>query len=98
MASPSRSVTRMCGRMASLGAATWPLCRPGSSLCCTHSSRYRELWVQHKDDPGRHNGHVAAPKLAIRPHILVTERDGEAMDLIRPAHELWASHIAYFST
>ncbi len=60
--------------------------------------RYRELWVQHRNDPGRHNGHVAAPKLAIRPHIVVTERESEAMELLRPAHEIWASHIAYFPT
>ena len=29
--------------------------------------RYRELWEQHRDDPGRHNAHVAAPFLAQDP-------------------------------
>ena len=26
--------------------------------------QYREAWVRHRNDPGRHNGHVAAPRWA----------------------------------
>jgi len=56
---------------------------------------YREVWVEHKDDPGRHNGHVAAPKLGTSKHVFVAETDAEAEAVCRQAHEEWQSHIGH---
>jgi alkanesulfonate monooxygenase SsuD/methylene tetrahydromethanopterin reductase-like flavin-dependent oxidoreductase (luciferase family) len=56
---------------------------------------YREVWVEHKDDPGRHNSHVAAPKLGTSKHIFVAEADAEAERVCQQAHEEWQSHIGH---
>ena len=56
---------------------------------------YREVWVEHKDDPGRHNGHVDAPLLGTSKHIFVAETDAEAEKIGRQAHEAWQSHIGH---
>src|SRR5439155_12263108 len=39
------------------------------SLC----DHYREVWVAHKDDEGRHNGHVGRPWLGKRHHIVIAD-------------------------
>ncbi len=54
--------------------------------------QYREVWVHHKDDPGRHNAHVAAPKLGTSNHVLVAPTDAEAHDLFEASIEVWAGH------
>ncbi len=59
--------------------------------------RYRELWVQHRNDPGRHNAHVAAPFLAKTQHIVVADTDAEAEKLGLAAHAAWAGHIHHLT-
>jgi alkanesulfonate monooxygenase SsuD/methylene tetrahydromethanopterin reductase-like flavin-dependent oxidoreductase (luciferase family) len=56
---------------------------------------YREVWVEHKDDPDRHNGHVAVPKMGTSKHIFVGETDSEAEAIARKSHEEWQGHIGY---
>ncbi len=56
---------------------------------------YREVWVQHRDDPDRHNAHVPAPKLATSKHIVVADTDAEAEKWCRQAHQEWADHIGW---
>ena len=59
--------------------------------------RYREAWVRHRGEPGRHNAHVAAPKLGRVQHVLVAETDAEAMAAGLPAFRAWADHIHYLT-
>lgn len=56
---------------------------------------YRQVWVEHQGDPGRHNGHVAAPRLGTTKHVVVADTDAEAEALCRSAHQVWASHIGH---
>jgi alkanesulfonate monooxygenase SsuD/methylene tetrahydromethanopterin reductase-like flavin-dependent oxidoreductase (luciferase family) len=59
--------------------------------------RYRELWAQHKDDPGRHNAHVAAPFLARTQHLVIADTDAEAEKLGLKAYETWAAHLHHLT-
>ena len=59
--------------------------------------RYRELWEKHRNDPGRHNAHVAAPHLAKTQHIVIAERADEAKRLGEEAHRIWNSHIHHLT-
>ena len=49
--------------------------------CKPHFERYREVWQRHRDDPGRHNAHVAAPFLAKTQHLVIADTDAEAEKL-----------------
>jgi alkanesulfonate monooxygenase SsuD/methylene tetrahydromethanopterin reductase-like flavin-dependent oxidoreductase (luciferase family) len=59
--------------------------------------RYRELWEKHKDDPGRHNAHVASPFLARTQHLVIADTDAEAEKLGLQAHAAWAGHIHHLT-
>jgi alkanesulfonate monooxygenase SsuD/methylene tetrahydromethanopterin reductase-like flavin-dependent oxidoreductase (luciferase family) len=59
--------------------------------------RYRELWEQHRNDPGRHNAHVAAPFLARTQHLVIADTDAEAEELGEQAYSVWASHIHHLT-
>jgi alkanesulfonate monooxygenase SsuD/methylene tetrahydromethanopterin reductase-like flavin-dependent oxidoreductase (luciferase family) len=59
--------------------------------------RYRELWEKHRNDPGRHNAHVAAPFLARTQHLVVADTDAEAEKLGLKAYETWAAHIHHLT-
>jgi len=59
--------------------------------------RYRELWDKHRNDPGRHNAHVAAPHLAKTQHLVIAERSDEAKRLGEAAHRAWNSHIHHLT-
>jgi alkanesulfonate monooxygenase SsuD/methylene tetrahydromethanopterin reductase-like flavin-dependent oxidoreductase (luciferase family) len=59
--------------------------------------RYRELWERHKDDPGRHNAHVASPYLAKTQHLVIAGTDSEAERLGLEAYGTWASHIHHLT-
>ena len=39
---------------------------------------YREIWQRHRNDPGRHNAHVATPFLAKTQHLVVADTEAEA--------------------
>ena len=51
---------------------------------------YREIWLEHQDDEGRHNAHVAAPRLGRNQHVFVAETDEEAEAIAPPAMATWA--------
>lgn len=59
--------------------------------------RYRELWEKHRNEPGRHNAHVAAPFLAKTQHIVIAEKADEAKRLGETAHPIWNSHIHHLT-
>jgi alkanesulfonate monooxygenase SsuD/methylene tetrahydromethanopterin reductase-like flavin-dependent oxidoreductase (luciferase family) len=59
--------------------------------------RYREVWEQQRHDPGRHNGHITAPKLAKTQHIVLADTDSEAEELGVAAYETWKSHMHHLT-
>jgi alkanesulfonate monooxygenase SsuD/methylene tetrahydromethanopterin reductase-like flavin-dependent oxidoreductase (luciferase family) len=59
--------------------------------------RYRELWEKHRNDPGRHNAHVAAPFLARTQHLVIADTDTEAEKLGLGAYNAWAGHIHHLT-
>jgi alkanesulfonate monooxygenase SsuD/methylene tetrahydromethanopterin reductase-like flavin-dependent oxidoreductase (luciferase family) len=59
--------------------------------------RYRELWEKHKNDPGRHNAHVASPFLARTQHLVIAETDAEAEKLGLSAYNAWAGHLHHLT-
>jgi len=68
-----------------------------TASCKTHFAQYRELWQRHRNDPGRHNAHVAAPHLAKTQHIVIADSEAEAEKIGLKAYETWASHIHYLT-
>ena len=58
---------------------------------------YRETWVKHRSDPGRHNAHVAAPKLGKTQLVFVADTDAEAEKAGLAAYATWVSHINYLT-
>lgn len=60
-------------------------------------AQYRETWVKHRNDPGRHNAHVQAPKLGKSQLIVVADTDAEAERLGMAAHATWLSHINHLT-
>jgi alkanesulfonate monooxygenase SsuD/methylene tetrahydromethanopterin reductase-like flavin-dependent oxidoreductase (luciferase family) len=67
------------------------------SDCKPLFDRYRELWDRHRNDPGRHNAHVAAPFLAKTQHLVIAERADEAKRLGEAAHRAWNAHIHHLT-
>lgn len=59
--------------------------------------RYRELWEQHRNDPGRHNAHVVSPFLARTQHLVIADTNAEAEKLGLAAHKTWDSHIHHLT-
>ena len=62
-----------------------------------HFDRYRETWEKHRNDPGRHNAHVAAPFLAKTQHLVIAEKDAEAEKLGLEAYGKWSAHIHHLT-
>ena len=54
---------------------------------------YWRVWNEHRDDPGRLNGHVAAPLVGINRHILIADTDEEALAIASAAHAHWNRSI-----
>jgi len=54
---------------------------------------YWQTWEAHKDDPGRINAHVTAPKVGIVRQMVVAETDDEAAALVQSAHATWFHSI-----
>jgi alkanesulfonate monooxygenase SsuD/methylene tetrahydromethanopterin reductase-like flavin-dependent oxidoreductase (luciferase family) len=59
--------------------------------------RYRELWEKHRNDPGRHNAHVAAPFLAKTQHLVIADNADESKRLGESAHRAWNAHIHHLT-
>jgi alkanesulfonate monooxygenase SsuD/methylene tetrahydromethanopterin reductase-like flavin-dependent oxidoreductase (luciferase family) len=53
-----------------------------------HVDAYWQTWKAHRHDPGRLNGHVAAPKVGILRQIVVAETDDEARAATRGLRRL----------
>jgi alkanesulfonate monooxygenase SsuD/methylene tetrahydromethanopterin reductase-like flavin-dependent oxidoreductase (luciferase family) len=67
------------------------------SDCRPLFERYRELWEKHRNEPGRHNAHVATPFLARTQHLVVADTDAEARELGERAYAAWAGHIHHLT-
>ena len=58
-----------------------------------HVDAYWQTWKAHRHDPGRLNGHVAAPKVGILRQVVVADTDDEALAATRAAHGDWYHSI-----
>jgi len=54
---------------------------------------YRKLWNEHRDDPGRINGHVSDPKIGVIRQIVVADGEAAAHDAAKSAHQTWYRSI-----
>jgi alkanesulfonate monooxygenase SsuD/methylene tetrahydromethanopterin reductase-like flavin-dependent oxidoreductase (luciferase family) len=53
--------------------------------------KYREVWPQHRNDPGRLNPHIASPRIGINRQVVVADTDEEAEAIVRAVHPRWAA-------
>ena len=60
-------------------------------------AQYREVWVRHQDDRGRHNAHVRAPKLGKSQHVFIADSDAEAERTGGAAYKVWSDHLTYLT-
>ncbi|HEX6298517.1 MAG TPA: LLM class flavin-dependent oxidoreductase [Burkholderiales bacterium] len=60
-------------------------------------AQYREVWERHRNDPGRHNAHVARPFLARTQHLVISEDEKEAVDAGVSAYETWKGHLHHLT-
>jgi alkanesulfonate monooxygenase SsuD/methylene tetrahydromethanopterin reductase-like flavin-dependent oxidoreductase (luciferase family) len=60
-------------------------------------SQYREIWQKHRNDPGRHNAHVAQPFLARTQHLVIAHSEREAVEAGVAAYETWKSRIHHLT-
>jgi alkanesulfonate monooxygenase SsuD/methylene tetrahydromethanopterin reductase-like flavin-dependent oxidoreductase (luciferase family) len=60
-------------------------------------AQYREVWAKHRDDPGRHNAHVRAPKLGKSQHVFVADTDAEARKAGDAAYQVWSEHLTHLT-
>ena len=60
-------------------------------------AQYREVWAKHRDDPGRHNAHVRAPKLGKSQHVFVADSDTEAKKIGDAAYQVWSEHLTHLT-
>jgi alkanesulfonate monooxygenase SsuD/methylene tetrahydromethanopterin reductase-like flavin-dependent oxidoreductase (luciferase family) len=80
---------------ASHGYHTALLMRPVD--CKPLFDHYRETWERHRNDPGRHNAHVARAHLARSLHMVIAETEEEAKRLGVEAYAVWANHIHHLT-
>jgi alkanesulfonate monooxygenase SsuD/methylene tetrahydromethanopterin reductase-like flavin-dependent oxidoreductase (luciferase family) len=55
--------------------------------------QYREIWMKHAHEGGRHNAHVRSPKLGKTQHVYIADTEAEAMSVGQAAYKVWAAHI-----
>jgi alkanesulfonate monooxygenase SsuD/methylene tetrahydromethanopterin reductase-like flavin-dependent oxidoreductase (luciferase family) len=60
-------------------------------------AQYREVWERHRNDPGRHNAHVARPFLARTQHLVISEDEKDAVDAGVSAYETWKGHLHHLT-
>ena len=60
-------------------------------------AQYREVWARHRDEPGRHNAHVRAPKLGKSQHVFIADTDAEAARTGGAAYKVWSDHLTYLT-
>ncbi len=56
---------------------------------------YKKIWLEHRDDSDRINGHVPYPKIGLARNIYVAQTDKEAISDARKAHKEWRKHIGF---
>jgi alkanesulfonate monooxygenase SsuD/methylene tetrahydromethanopterin reductase-like flavin-dependent oxidoreductase (luciferase family) len=54
---------------------------------------YWRVWNDHRNDPGRLNGHVAEPKVGVVRQVVVADTDDEAQAAAQGAHRTWYRSI-----
>jgi alkanesulfonate monooxygenase SsuD/methylene tetrahydromethanopterin reductase-like flavin-dependent oxidoreductase (luciferase family) len=54
---------------------------------------YWQTWQAHRQEPGRLNSHVAAPKVGVMRQVFVADTDTEALAATRAAHADWYRSI-----
>jgi alkanesulfonate monooxygenase SsuD/methylene tetrahydromethanopterin reductase-like flavin-dependent oxidoreductase (luciferase family) len=59
--------------------------------------QYKTLWIEHRDDADRMNGHEASPKLGLSIKVYVAPTDKEAEEEAFPAFRAWGQHISFLS-
>jgi alkanesulfonate monooxygenase SsuD/methylene tetrahydromethanopterin reductase-like flavin-dependent oxidoreductase (luciferase family) len=59
--------------------------------------QYREIWEKHHNDPGRHNAHAGAPRLAKTQHLVIADTDKEATEAGVAAYETWKEHMHHLT-
>ena len=77
------------------GYHTALIARPADSKALFE--QYRETWENHRNDPGRHNAHAGAPKLAKTQHLVIADTDKEALDAGVAAYETWKGHMHHLT-
>jgi alkanesulfonate monooxygenase SsuD/methylene tetrahydromethanopterin reductase-like flavin-dependent oxidoreductase (luciferase family) len=65
--------------------------------CKPRFDEYREIWERHRNDPDRHNGHVASPFLAKTQHMVIADTDAEAEKIGLAAFETWKGHMRHLT-
>lgn len=60
-------------------------------------AQYREVWEKNRNEPDRHNAHVAEPFLARTQHLVIGESEKEAVDAGVAAYEIWKDHIHHLT-
>jgi alkanesulfonate monooxygenase SsuD/methylene tetrahydromethanopterin reductase-like flavin-dependent oxidoreductase (luciferase family) len=60
-------------------------------------AQYREVWERHRNEPGRHNAHVAKPFLARTQHLVISPDGEEALDAGVAAYETWKGHLHHLT-
>ncbi|HZM33554.1 MAG TPA: LLM class flavin-dependent oxidoreductase [Burkholderiales bacterium] len=60
-------------------------------------TQYREVWERNRNEPDRHNAHVAEPFLARTQHLVIAESGKEAVEAGVRAYETWKSHIHHLT-
>jgi alkanesulfonate monooxygenase SsuD/methylene tetrahydromethanopterin reductase-like flavin-dependent oxidoreductase (luciferase family) len=60
-------------------------------------AQYREVWARHRNDPGRHNAHVRAPKLGKSQHVFIADTDAEAAKAGGVAYKVWSDHLTHLT-
>jgi len=58
---------------------------------------YREIWQRHREEPDRHNGHVAEPFLAKTQHLVIADTEAEAEKAGLQAFETWKGHVHHLT-
>jgi alkanesulfonate monooxygenase SsuD/methylene tetrahydromethanopterin reductase-like flavin-dependent oxidoreductase (luciferase family) len=64
-----------------------------AALVRQHVDLYWQTWAAHRQEPGRLNGHVVAPKVGIGRVVVVADTDAEALAATRAAHGHWYRSI-----
>jgi len=77
------------------GYHTALICKPADARPLFE--QYRETWQRHRNDPGRHNAHVAEPFLAKTQLLVIADTDREAVEPALRAYETLAGHLHHLT-